>query len=429
MPATGFIDAVGFNPTAGGTGSFVVSAALTGYQTPAAGGAVNGAVYAYRAQSLDLTQWEIGFGTYASGTTTLARTTITANSAGTTAAINFSTAPNVYCTALSADLINLASTGSGYVNKFRNAGMDIWQRGTSISAASGGGTYTADGWMVTPSGAAVTVTQAAGRLLGTNSLKVTGAASVTDVLVYQRIESLVAAPLASQSVTVQAQIYNNTGASITPTLTVTHPSAIDNWSSAQTTDLNAASLQPCPNGAWTRVAYTFSAAAASGYGLQVLLDFGNNLSSGGKSVQVTELDIRVTPFAPVGLNAAPPPPELRAVGTEMTFCQRYFQKSYGQGVPPGSNVGGGGGAILMVGPASGYWGTFVRYPVVMRASIQPVTYDNAGASGKVSYLVSAWTNGGTPTISAWSDSGFAFYYGPQSGMTNLSMDYAVSAEL
>ena len=113
----------------------------------------------------------------------------------------------------------------------------------------------------------------------------------------------------------------------------------------------------------------------------------------------------------------------------MTFCQRYFQKSYGQGVPPGSNVGGGGGAILMVGPASGYWGTFVRYPVVMRASIQPVTYDNAGASGKVSYLVSAWTNGGTPTISAWSDSGFAFYYGPQSGMTNLSMDYAVSAEL
>ena len=102
MSATGFLDACGFNPASGGTGDFVVSAAVTGYQTPAGAGAVNGAVYSYRAQSSDLSQWEIGYGAYATGTTTLARTTVTASSTGSK--INFSAPPSVYVTALSADL-------------------------------------------------------------------------------------------------------------------------------------------------------------------------------------------------------------------------------------------------------------------------------------------------------------------------------------
>lgn len=102
MSATGFLDACGFNPASGGTGDFVVSAAVTGYQTPASAGATNGAVYSYRAQSSDLSQWEIGFGAYATGTTTLARTTVTASSTGSK--VNFSAPPSVYVTALTADL-------------------------------------------------------------------------------------------------------------------------------------------------------------------------------------------------------------------------------------------------------------------------------------------------------------------------------------
>jgi len=102
MSATGFLDACGFNPASGGTGDFVVSAAVTGYQTPAGAGAVNGAVYSYRAQSSDLSQWEIGYGAYATGTTTLARTTVTASSTGSK--VNFSAPPSVYVTALTADL-------------------------------------------------------------------------------------------------------------------------------------------------------------------------------------------------------------------------------------------------------------------------------------------------------------------------------------
>ena len=102
MSATGFLDACGFFPAAGGTADFVVSSAVTGYQTPASAGAANGAVYSYRAQSSGLSEWEIGFGAYTSGTTTLARTTVVASSTGSK--VNFTAPPSVYVTALTADL-------------------------------------------------------------------------------------------------------------------------------------------------------------------------------------------------------------------------------------------------------------------------------------------------------------------------------------
>ncbi|MBR1219425.1 hypothetical protein JQ557_15585 [Bradyrhizobium sp. U87765 SZCCT0131] len=429
MPASGFIDACGFNPASGGTGSFVVAAAITGYQTPASAGATNGTIYAYRAQSLDMSQWEIGFGTYSSATPTLARTTVTANSSGGTSAINFSAAPSVFVTALSVDLVNLAATGCGYVNKFRNATMDVWQRGTSLST---GGGYTADGWIVSPTGAAVTASQVAGRLLSAYALRVTGAASVTDVLVYQRIESVVAAPLSGQTVTVQAQIYNNTGTTITPTLTVTHPASADAWGGSQITDVNAANLQACPNGAWTRVAYTFVASTATVNGIQVIFDFGNNLSSNSKFVQLAELDTRVTPFAPVGLNAVPPPPELRPVTHELQFCQRYFQKSYSQSVAPGANLGNGGGTVYNVAAPTNYVGGAVRYQTVMRTAAQMTAYDNAGTPNKISYLVTttgSWSGGGALTQVIQFDSGFSWLWGPVNNTGNVSFDWVASAEL
>lgn len=102
MSATGFLDACGFFPSAGGTADFVVASAVTGYQTPVSAGAVNGAVYSYRAQSSDQSEWEIGFGAYATGTTTLARTTVVASSTGSK--VNFSAPPSVYITALTADI-------------------------------------------------------------------------------------------------------------------------------------------------------------------------------------------------------------------------------------------------------------------------------------------------------------------------------------
>lgn len=109
MTATAFLDACGWTPTSGGTGTWTVSAPIQGYQTLAsaatAQGVPSGSTFSYRAESLDKTQWEEGFGASGSSNTTLARTTITANSSGGTTAINFINPPNVFITALTADIV------------------------------------------------------------------------------------------------------------------------------------------------------------------------------------------------------------------------------------------------------------------------------------------------------------------------------------
>jgi hypothetical protein len=107
-----FLDACRFTASAGGTTDWTVSAAVQGYMTPAQAGATNGRVYKYRAESADLSQWEIGEGAYTSGTTTLARTTVLFNSSGTTSKINFSAAPQVAIVAIKEDLIAIEETNS-----------------------------------------------------------------------------------------------------------------------------------------------------------------------------------------------------------------------------------------------------------------------------------------------------------------------------
>jgi hypothetical protein len=157
-------------------------------------------------------------------------------------------------------------------------------------------------------------------------LQVTGAASVTDVKVAQRIESYVAAPMAGQVVTVQAQIYNGVGSTITPTLTALHPTAADNYAST-VIDINAQPLQSCPTGGWTRVAYSFVATASAALGMQITFDFGPVVAS--QSIAITECDIRVTPGETLGINNVPPIPELRPYPSEHFLCCRYFEYNMG----------------------------------------------------------------------------------------------------
>lgn len=101
MANINFTDLTRFTAASAGTGSFVVSAAVTGYQTPLTAGASN-KNYHYRAESSDLSQWEYGTGTYTSSSVTLTRSPIL-NSAGGSSTINFTTAPQVAFVFLSED--------------------------------------------------------------------------------------------------------------------------------------------------------------------------------------------------------------------------------------------------------------------------------------------------------------------------------------
>lgn len=101
--ASSLLDICRYNPTLGGTTDWTFSSIVTGYQSPASAGVVNGATYSYRAESTSLTEWEIGTGTYNTGTGVLSRTTILFSS-NANAKVTFSAAPQVAIVALAEDL-------------------------------------------------------------------------------------------------------------------------------------------------------------------------------------------------------------------------------------------------------------------------------------------------------------------------------------
>jgi hypothetical protein len=142
-----FLDICRFLPTAGGTTDWTYAAVVQGYQSPATAGAINGRLYKYRAESSDLTQWEVGEGAYNASTGSLARTTVLFSSAGTTSKVNFTSAPQVAIVALKEDLISVEEANSFTTTQQAQARTNLsaaktpgsWTR-TVIT--SGSGTYT-----------------------------------------------------------------------------------------------------------------------------------------------------------------------------------------------------------------------------------------------------------------------------------------------
>ena len=219
----------------------------------------------------------------------------------------------------------LFSAAGGYINKFRNATFDIWQRGSSVTIGTTGN-YGPDGWKIYFTGS----TNVAAAQLGSNAtiigsyygLDVQGAASNTDVKVGQRIESYIATPLASNVVTVQFKYYQDTGSSQTPKVSACYASAQDNFTTC-TSDLSATGLTSCTTATWCTEAYTFTPSSSAVNGYEI--DFDCNAAIlATHNCLIGAPDVRVTPGVAGGVNANPPPPELRPIGSELALNERYY---------------------------------------------------------------------------------------------------------
>lgn len=324
---------------------------------------------------------------------------------------------------------------SGYANKLRNGTFLSWVNGASgtiAAAATGAAAIAASGWAVLATGASVTWAQVTSGYNGApQSLKVTGASSVTDVVIAQRIEAGDAAALAGKTCTFQVAVYNNTGGSITPTLATRYAGSANNWSSP-VADLAATNLQACPNASWTIVSYTLAVHANAVNGYEIKLDFGNNFSTTGKYVQIAAADLRVATGVTTGLNAAPPAPELPDAAATLARCARYHQSTWDNATAPGTATHNG-----MVGAAFVINGTVtnaaISFPVRMWTAPTLAYWDGNGNASKVSYGGGSWTDNGSPAggsnVSfAVGQTGFVAYFASGTPNGQVFLHYTAYAD-
>lgn len=365
------LDFVGMTvASAPGTGTTIsLGSALSqaGMLSFAGAGGVVGGTYYY--QINDGPNMEICYGVL--GLTSITRTTIYAASGG----VGQTTPINASANAILVSTFNSHTVPQeigGYLNAFRNGGMQVSQRhsGSWTSGRNTSTSYGIDGWIytVTTDGATgqngVTLQQvnAVSGMSSSKALQLTGISTHTsDTLLKQRIESFMCGQFAGQTITVQCKIFNNTGGAITPTLIANHATVVDNFASVAAESANGASMQSCANGALTTVAYTFTASSSANLGLELGLDFGNNLTTTSQSITVSDWDVRLTPGVAAGLNGNPPPAEVRSIGVELPLCMRYYLNSDNTNI--GGNVGFSGNTTSGLN-----YNAYGMFPVPMRVA-------------------------------------------------------------
>lgn len=206
---------------------------------------------------------------------------------------------------IGADEIDAASVkaalgdGASNANYFLNPNFSAvkWTRGTTpVTCPATEQTYRADDWWATPAGAAVTYerVQAGPNNLSLHSAQLTGATSVTTVDFGQDIPSHIATGLCA-AITVSIHVYNNTGATLTPSLRIDTANSLDVFS-AVTNRVNTASSTPQSTATWQKHTWQvdLSAVPACANGLRVALRFASgSLNAGGKTLRIAQAKIEL----------------------------------------------------------------------------------------------------------------------------------------
>lgn len=290
-----------------------------------------------------------------------------------------------------------ASTLAGHApfrNRLHNPGFEIQQRGTSFSITTGSLAYTADRWIVAPTG--FTAGAALGVVTGyrcRNGVTISGAlAAGNSVQLAQRIEAANSYDLVGQQVIVSFDTAYTVSAGATSfAVSLSYPTAADNWTGS--TAIQSVSITPNSTpGSYTATFAALPAGVANG--LRVAITATQATATGTLSWTVTAVQLEAGTVATAL--------ERRPLGVELALCQRYFLSSYPTGVAPGTAYSAWGGSVWGQTAGSQSWTTMRATPTTL------TTYDTAGTAGKVSNTTS-WTAGGTLTNINATQNGLTWY--------------------
>ena len=248
----------------------------------------------------------------------------------------------------------------GFKNVLINGNLDLWQRGTSFTANTH---YTADRFVVSPTGGSIQVDRVAGYPPNGKSrylMQLTGATGLTTVEVYQRIEASLT-PILRGMVTYSAWVYNGGASSFTPSIRYATPTVLETFSAFNGN--NTLPLQPCPPSAWTKVKATMDLSALTGLenGLELALVLPSGSLGAGGLVKLGQIQLEEGPVATLI--------DLRNPAEELRLAQAYYYKA--TGFPEHT---------LAVGRAVDSSGTTFRCVLVIPVKMRTI-FPNLGTGG------------------------------------------------
>lgn len=284
----------------------------------------------------------------------------------------------------------------GNRNRIINGCFRVSQKGSTTVTAGTAVYAAADRWYVGATGATVGT---ANDWVGPNSpsaLRVSGAASNTNVYMGQRIESINIADLAGDAVTVSGYFWCPTG--VVPKLNVYYPSALNNFTTS-TQYINSAPMGASVlTAGWTYLSYTFTLPSQATSGIAIEFVMGPVLAGANAAISGITLEpgTVATPF------------ELKNYSTELLQCQRYYTiSSFRLDIPTST--------------ATSFGSVTINFPVAMRvvptSSIASPIYGGSASGSTFNSF-----QGG----SVW---GIAPTYAAQSTWGSVSANVTASAEI
>ena len=312
-------------------------------------------------------------------------------------------------------------------NLLINGGFDVWQRGTSFTAAG----YTADRWNTGAGGA-------------TNrwQLQVLAGANATNLGTsnWMNWEKTVAGGNTGQ---INQKIENVTtggGAVVTLSFWAREVSgaskdftvfATQNFGTGGDPDTSVAIGNYTMGGsAWTYYTFTFtlpeiSNLAVIGANSHLKIQFSpvnaaDTFDMGITSIKLEEGSV-ATPY------------QARPIGEELALCQRYYEKSYNLDFSAGSTTGSGGRIVWSSGLAqnSGRWQTTIPFKVTKRTNPSVAIFNSStGVIGQAFGYLGAAT--GTPMNAIYGTAGESMAqvsFEPRASQSGYAFHWIADAEL
>ena len=285
------------------------------------------------------------------------------------------------------------SSYNGVKNRLVNGSMywDLAKVGGNYTiTAAAAGAYTVDNWYAVCNGANVTVARVTSS--GTSSgyaLQATGAASVTGIIIGQRIAAQDINDLASSTVTLSAKLANSVLTTVT--WAAYYPNSTDSYAGGKT---QIATGTFTVNSSLATYSASFSTGANITAGMSIELSVGAQ-TSGTFTVGDVQLEAGSTATSF----------EIMPQQYHLDRIEYRFSKSQALSVAAGTSFTAGTASLYLGnGIATTYQGATVPFKRQMAKVPTITTYDAAGAAGKIDiYYSSAWHTGQTLYINPTSD--------------------------